>query len=353
MRIPPLNPSLVSSVVTSLDPVKTSHTSRGLATSDSKSSKNTKSAKPTNMPAMIPTPAPSTSPSKSPSTPPSNSPTTAPSKSPSKAPSMSPTSSPSKSPTTSPSSPPGYRRRALMEGEERVKEQIPLERRLEIIEEMAPFGAKSDSSFFFTYDLISRKSCDALIEYMDKSLEHVIERRVELPVGSSTGAEHLHDAWTPFEDGISNQFDKKLYAEDLVELIGREETLKIIDFFEQSLGNLTIDCLYLARHAEPAGDLYLVPWHVDDYATLEITLNDNYEGGHVLHLNADGVHKTDNRPGSATAHMDDIVHGITPNTNGAKYMLIVKHHFNHPEKEGVVRLSRDIVDAIEISRLSK
>jgi len=128
-----------------------------------------------------------------------------------------------------------------------------------------------------------------------------MECGVELPVGgSSTGAEHVYDAWTPFEGGIGNQFNKKLYAEDLVELIGREETFKIIDFFEQSLGNLTIDCLYLARHGEPAGDLYVVPWHKDDYATLEITLNDNYEGGHVLHLNADGVHKTDNRPGSAT-----------------------------------------------------
>jgi hypothetical protein len=166
---------------------------------------------------------------------------------------------------------------------------------------MAPFGAKSDASFFFTYDLISPKSCDALIDYMDTSLAHAMECGVELPVGgSSTGAEHAHDAWTPFEGGIGNQFNKKLYAEDLVELIGREDTFKIIDFFEQSLGNLTIDCLYLARHGEPAGDLYVVPWHKDDYATLEITLNDNYEGGHVLHLNADGVHKTDNRPGSAT-----------------------------------------------------
>ena len=54
-----------------------------------------------------------------------------------------------------------------------------------------------------------------------------------------------------------------------------------------------------------------------------------------------------------TAHMDDIVHGITPNTNGAKYMLILKHHFNRPEKEGVVRISSDIVDAIEISSFAK
>jgi hypothetical protein len=44
--------------------------------------------------------------------------------------------------------------------------------------------------------------------------------------------------------------------------------------------------------------------------------------------------------------MDDMVHGIAPNTNGAKYMLILKHHFNLPNKVGVVRLSKEMVDAL-------
>ena len=46
------------------------------------------------------------------------------------------------------------------------------------------------------------------------------------------------------------------------------------------------------------------------------------------------------------AHTYDIVHGITPNTNGAKYMLILKHHFNRPDKDkvGVVRLSKEMVN---------
>ncbi len=42
--------------------------------------------------------------------------------------------------------------------------------------------------------------------------------------------------------------------------------------------------------------------------------------------------------------MDDMVHGIAPNTNGAKYMLILKHHFGRPEKVGVVRLSKQMVN---------
>jgi hypothetical protein len=87
-------------------------------------------------------------------------------------------------------------------------------------------------------------------------------------------------------------------------LIGKEESMKIIDFFEKSLNGLTIDCMYLARHGDPSTKLFNVPWHTpwhkDDYATMEITLNDNYDGGHVLHLNEAGVHKTEARPGSVT-----------------------------------------------------
>ena len=148
--------------------------------------------------------------------------------------------------------------------------------------------------------------------------------------------------------------------------------MKIIDFFEKRLNGLTIDCMYLARYGDSTS-LYTGPWHKDDYATMEITLNDNYDGGHVLHLNEAGVYKTKARPGSVTgkqldmttlwlqnlfvcefinikmcdvAHTDDIVHGITPNTKGAKYMLILKHHFNRPDKVDVVRLSKQMVNAL-------
>merc|ERR1712194_694304 len=139
-------------------------------------------------------------------------------------------------------------------------------------------------------------------------------------------------------------YSKKLYTNDLVQMIGRDETLTILDFFEKSLGGLSIDTMYLSLHRNP-GDAaveYNVDWHVDTYATLEINLNDDYAGGHVFHLNGDGVYKTKSRVGSAIgklvlsfqlhtilskyptnidcrplkmrptilAHKDDIVHGI-------------------------------------------
>jgi hypothetical protein len=214
---------------------------------------------------------------------------------------------------------------------------------------------------------------------MDASLQSDVNSG-GIPTGTSAAEEGKYNAWIPFEEGgTENQYNKKLYADEIVDLIGAEETMKLIDFFHKSFGeDMTIDCMYIARHGEPIGDIFFVPWHMDDYATMEITLNDNYEGGEVLHLNEAGVHKTEARRGSVTgkrqydssfvshnasstftyllasslcfvfccitAHSTDIVHGITPNKNGAKYMLILKHHFNRPDKVGVIRLSKKLVE---------
>ncbi len=83
--------------------------------------------------------------------------------------------------------------------------------------------------------------------------------------------------------------------------------MKIIDFFEKSLNGLTIDCMYLARHGDPTGSLFTAPWHKDDYATMEVVLNDNFDGGHVLHMNETGVYKNDIRPGYATGKKINMV----------------------------------------------
>ena len=143
---------------------------------------------------------------------------------------------------------------------------------------------------------------------------------------------------------------KKLYANELVELIGRAETLKILDFFYESLGDVNIDCMYLARHgADDTVEYHMyAPYHLDAYSTMEIILNDDYHGGDVIHLTSEGAQKTEARRGTATAHTNDIVHGVTPNVGGAKYLLILKHHFDRPDKEGVIRISREMVDKLTL-----
>jgi hypothetical protein len=121
-------------------------------------------------------------------------------------PSEDPSSFPSEVPTSS------FCRRALNEGELPVQENVPLDRRLEIIKSMEPFGAKRDATFSQEYDLVSKKSCDSLIQHMDTSLQRDIDSGVKLPVGSSFGgAEDAYDSWTPFEEGgLANQYNMKL-----------------------------------------------------------------------------------------------------------------------------------------------
>ena len=230
------------------------------------------------------------------------------------------TSAPSPAPCT------GFCRRRLKEGEEIVvKEDIPIEEVIEIIDLHKPMGAKHNASFSFKYDLISKKSCDILMEYLDSSLSCDVASGQKLPEGTASTAgivesneswiHDVQDDYTEEEAAIKESYHKKLYTDELVAMIGREETLNIIGFFEESLPGLTIDCMYLARHGDSGDDIFMVPWHMDDYATLEITLNDNYDGGHVLHVNGDGIHKTESRPGSAT--------GKIPSFASVKYKKVL------------------------------
>lgn len=247
-------------------------------------------------------------------------------------------------------------RRKLHEGEDLpVREDMSLPDIHDTIDSLEGRGASHDAAFFFQYDLITKESCNVLIKDVDEALESDLASGKELPVYlmSKTPRENeeekkSYESWVSFKDGgINNSYSKTIYADDLVKMIGKEDTLKIIRFFSESFDGLPIDCMYLVRHGEQGEakkDLYMVPWHVDDYATLEITLNDDYEGGHVLHMNGDGIHKTEALPGSAIAHLDDVVHGITANVGGAKYMLILKHHFNRADKVGVVKLSEEMVN---------
>jgi len=132
---------------------------------------------------------------------------------------------PSGSPSESPSRQPSFWwRHVLVDGEETVKEDVPLERRLEIIEGMKDRGTKSAATFSFMYDLISQKSCDALalVKYME-ALALAMQDEANIPVRTANYAEGSHEAWNEFDGRTKNQCNKKLYVNDLVRLIGRKE----------------------------------------------------------------------------------------------------------------------------------
>ena len=181
---------------------------------------------------------------------------------------------------------------------EPMEEDVPLHRRIELIHDL---NGKADASYSFKHNLISTQSCDALIQHIEAAHADDIESGIELPTASSEHAVAVEasETYTAFNGGIENQYNQKLSAGKLVSLIGKDETRKLIDYFHESLGDLVINSIVLIRHGLPTDGHYEIGWHTDDCETVEVTLNDDYEGGRLLHLNLDGVHATDTRTGTA------------------------------------------------------
>ena len=118
--------------------------------------------------------------------------------------------------------------------------------------------------------------------------------------------------------------------DSLVQLIGLDSTLGIVSFFEQERGleeTINMMCISRAPGSNEERDFY-VPWHKDEYTTMELELNDFFVGGELLHLTREGVVKKHMDTGSAYIHGTDIIHGVPPVRDGPRYSLIMKHHFN-------------------------
>lgn len=199
-------------------------------------------------------------------------------------------------------------------------------------------GANPDATFAYQHNVITKQSCDSLITFTESSF--VGDANRDLPSGNLDFSDlpEGESAWYP-DNGDKSVYNKKIIPKELISIIGPKETLKILDFFHESLGeNVFVDSMHIARQNSAKTEQSYVPWHVDEYATLEIVLN---TGGDILHLSSKGATKTDSRPGTATAHGTDIVHGVTSSIGSPKYMLILKYHSDRPSETAL--LSRDIV----------
>lgn len=240
----------------------------------------------------------------------------------------------------------------------RVEEDFFLEetpephRVLDIIESLEWKGAKADATFNIKHNLISKDSAAALVKFVDDSMTADLKCGRQLAAGqASKGIEEYEESWVSLGEGDhENEYSKKLYASDIVELIGRNETLEILNFFRETVGDFPIDCMYVVRHGTPPEGEYYIPYHIDEYLTMEVILNEDFEGGEVIHLNKDGAHKTGAYTGTAYSHGMDIAHGVAANTGGPKYMLIVKHHPYRSDKKGVVRISEAMVDELTMAK---
>lgn len=67
-----------------------------------------------------------------------------------------------------------------------------------------------------------------------------------------------------------------------------------------------------------------VPFHVDhSRRTMQVALNDDFEGGALVFANAAGLEVLDRAAGTATIHTHQAAHGVTRLVRGTRYGLFL------------------------------
>ena len=113
----------------------------------------------------------------------------------------------------------------------------------------------------------------------------------------------------------------KAKASKIVELLGMENVMKLLDmlYFHTGNKNQPVTRVFFQRF-EHDGDT-VSPYHTDgDAISLVLLLNDDYEGGEMTFLTQDGATVIDSIAGSATVHGAGVVHGNAA-VKGIKYQL--------------------------------
>ena len=312
------------------------------------SKKGVKTDSPTTTPTMNPTniltETPTFARTMNPTNIPTETPTFAPTMNPTNIPTETPIFAPTMNPTNIPTETPKSFCRYLWEQDDTLRLDLPREEAIQIV---ATMGGNPNSPWTFQHDLLSKQSCLNLIEFSEQCLESDLQNERNLYIGQEHWILPDEASWYSFDH--KNTYNKKISAKELLEMIGREETLNLIDFFHKNCGyDQKIDCMYIGRHGSPdehQNQVYYAPWHLDDYTTVEVVLNaDEVEGGDILHITNKGVQTHESFPGTALTHGHDSVHGATPQLSGTQYMLIIKHHFNRTDKPTI--LSREIVEEL-------
>ena len=161
-------------------------------------------------------------------------------------------------------------------------------------------GSLTDAPQILCAPLLDAAACAGLIDYID-------ERAV-----ASHGPSH----------DLSLPADIRLTASEaeLTAVLGTSHLAALRTAFG---GGSTFDTVKLRRVTGPLG---CMPFHTD-YAkrTLHVALNDDYEGGCVVFATANGFVQPARPTGSATLHVNCVVHGVTSLLRGARYSLFLCH----------------------------
>ncbi|TNV76385.1 hypothetical protein FGO68_gene17613 [Halteria grandinella] len=118
-----------------------------------------------------------------------------------------------------------------------------------------------------------------------------------------------------------DDFKYQLLKKELIQLIGQDIFDKLASLFGVQVDEI------LLRRCEAHGKF--INFHTDvSKKTLQVALNDNYEGGKLVYLTEGRVFAPERPTGSITIHSDDIVHGVTKLESGVRYGLFLLNKNN-------------------------
>ena len=117
-------------------------------------------------------------------------------------------------------------------------------------------------------------------------------------------------------DGRSLDLKIQLSDAELTKLIGKKSFAQL----SALMGGMH-DTILLRRCMEHGK---VIKFHTDySYQTLQVPLNEDYKGGHLVYITQRGMEYPDRSAGSFTLHRNDILHGVTRLESGIRYGLFL------------------------------
>ena len=134
-----------------------------------------------------------------------------------------------------------------------------------------------------------------------------------------------------FDDRFTENVDNKIYIErkDIENVIGYDKVQLMCEYTYDRLNKFNAfgtkeEFILRKSISDP---LVAVPFHrdwddtIEQYVTTSVVLNNDYEGGVLLHLDNDRLTHVDQTVGYMTVHDLSTIHAVSPITSGVRYKL--------------------------------
>lgn len=183
----------------------------------------------------------------------------------------------------------------------------------EIMTEIDFHNSNPNGLFNKKESIISEEACEKAVNYLDLDKHDADESARE-----------------PKDRSLGDKRNLLVTGEELVEILGKEDTKSLLNFFHDSLGRKApVTKITLQRTAHLNEGVYRFGSHVDGVETMIVYLSENgnkkkMNGGGIFHYSGRGLLKTEMvKPGLTIVHGKDVLHETYP-WNGVRDIIDIQ-----------------------------